>query len=946
MEGIIHNIIEKYKTRFEAYGEESGRNTFAGELNYYSGKIFYMVFIALAVMLAYIPYDYAIHRVLDLSIMVRVLSIPFCAALILLRFTRRFRYRPGILMMALVVYLFAGSSIRAAVNGPDTSMYIGAFAVILTLPVFAPFPLPFKITSTLCAFTAFVVITLLNGTDFSNAGIRYAVSDLLVAVVFSILLSFIQNRLRYLAWEQRQKLRNTLAELEHRDGLLQEANKAKSVFLANMSHEMRTPLNAIIGMAELALRENLPPAAREHNQTIKQEGASLLSIINNTLDYANIDTGEMEIVREKYLLSALIHDVVNIIRMRMLDAHLRLLVNIDGNIPCKLIGDITRIRQLLLYILDNAIKYTEKGYISFSINGTMADDHTVMLSVTITDTGRGIKEEDREKIFNRFMQPDTEKNNDAEGMGLGLAITKKLVNAMGGEISVVSQYGAGSMFTVTLPQEIYGEEKLASVEKPQDKKVLVFERRDPAADSITRTMENLGVNSSLVQNVPAFLAALRNNDYDFIFVAAQLFKKVEAEYAALKPDAKLVLFEEYGMTITSNNRDVVYTPIYSIPVATILNGYSGGIDGTSSGDSCARFVSPDTRVLIVDDIKTNLTVAAGLLLPYQMHVDVCESGLEAIEALGNYRYDLVFMDHMMPEMDGIETTLYLRDLGEGDPYYRDLPIIALTANALFGAREMFLENGFSDFLAKPIDTVRLNAVLEKWIPAEKRIALTEAPESGQELKLLKDAFVEGIDFAQGVKYNQSENQYLHVLRSYCSHTPGLLAQLRTFTGGVSRLNPAGLNPEGISPSGYTTIVHGIKSSSYAIGATAIGQKAEALEKAGRSGAFDYVARENLPFIAMIEALLPNIDRFLKTIDEAKADKQTAPYPDPVLLEKLLEAVRLYKNVTMEQTMRQLEAYQYETGGELVIWLRGQLDELEYDTIRTRLESLEPFENNI
>ncbi|MCL1956897.1 MAG: ATP-binding protein, partial [Fibromonadales bacterium] len=374
------------------------------------------------------------------------------------------------------------------------------------------------------------------------------------------------------------------------------ANKAKSKFLANMSHEIRTPMNAIIGMAELALRENMTSTLKEHVLTVKQAGTNLLSIINDILDFSKIENEKLEMVPSNYLFSSLINNVVNIIKPRIEESELKFDINIDSNIPNSLIGDETRIRQVLLNILGNAVKYTKKGFISLSASGEKTGD-TVLLTIEIADSGMGIKPKDLKKLFDEFVRMDMESKKGIEGTGLGLAIAKNLVKMMNGDISVKSEYGKGSTFTVKLPQKISTDELFDSIK----------------------------------------------ND---------------------------------NLTI--------------------------------------KFTATNAKVLVVDDIDANLKVAKGLMEPYKMQVDLCTSGAEAIEMVKTNSYDLVFIDHMMPDMDGVETTETIREI------YANLPIIALTANAVSGVREMFLENGFNDFISKPIDTVELNAVLEKWLPKEKQ----------------------------------------------------------------------------------------------------------------------------------------------------------------------------------------------------------------------------------
>ena len=285
------------------------------------------------------------------------------------------------------------------------------------------------------------------------------------------------------------------------------ASRAKSDFLAKMSHEIRTPMNAVTGMAELLLRGELNNEARLRVQDIKRASSNLIFIINDILDFSKIEAGRLEIVPVKYLLSSLINDVVSIIRMRLIEKPVRFFTNIDGSIPNGLVGDEVRLRQILLNLLSNAVKYTEKGYIGVNITREGRADGKIRLRIAITDTGHGIKTEDMTKLFGDFVQVDVNKSG-IEGTGLGLAITKRLCIAMGGDISVESEYEKGSTFTVFVSQDTHSPEPFAAVEEPEKKKVLVYEQRLVYANSVAWSLENMKVPNTIVDNAGAFAEAL------------------------------------------------------------------------------------------------------------------------------------------------------------------------------------------------------------------------------------------------------------------------------------------------------------------------------------------------------------------------------------------------------------------------------------------------------
>jgi signal transduction histidine kinase/HPt (histidine-containing phosphotransfer) domain-containing protein/FixJ family two-component response regulator len=538
-------------------------------------------------------------------------------------------------------------------------------------------------------------------------------------------------------------------------------NRTKSSFLANMSHEIRTPMNAITGMAELLMRTDLPDEAKGYAQDIKQAGNNLISIINDILDFSKIEAGKLEIVPVKYLLSTLVNDTVNIIHIRAAEKSVDFYTNIDGNIPNGLFGDESRMRQILLNLLSNAAKYTDKGNISLSITVSKREEKKVWLKFTVTDTGKGIKPEDREKLFGEFVQVDMNRNRNIEGTGLGLAITKRLCTLMGGDITIESEYGKGSTFTVIIPQDI--------------------------------------------------------------------------------------------------DSDQPFTTVVHCVSSPAENAHLSGI---------TRFTCPRARLLVVDDIVTNLKVAEGLLAPYGAVVDTCLTGPESIELVKHRGYDIVFMDHIMPEMNGIEATKLIREWektlsfteGETQRYLRkQIPIIALTANAVSGMREMFLAEGFNDFIAKPIDVAKLDDALDRWIPPEKKELKAAEPDSRGSGAAASIGDIPGIDTKSGIDMTGgSEAVYRTVLSAFCNDVQQRLQFLQNA-------------PEKASMNAFITQIHALKGAAAYIGAAEISSYAARLEEAGNAGNIVFLDENLSEFVCLLSELVNKIAAALEADKAGRAE---------------------------------------------------------------------------
>ena len=476
-----------------------------------------------------------------------------------------------------------------------------------------------------------------------------------------------------------------------------------------------------------------------------------------------------------------------------------------------------------------------------------------------------------------------------------------------------------------------------------------------------------------------------------------LIIRVEDSGIGIRPDEVKKLFSDYSQVDTSVNRTIEGTGLglsITKKIVKMMDGsitveseYGNGsvftakfkqryIDDSTIGEEVVKNLKnfrysgnkrrkksmlvrnkiPYARVLVVDDVQTNLDVARGMLRPYGMHIDCVSSGQEAINAISRekVKYDIVFMDHMMPDMDGIEATRIIREK-IGTAYARTVPIIALTANAIAGNEKMFLDKGFQAFISKPIDVMRLDSILNTWIPKkqpddallqtvnESETAGETSADTENNLNIINDFSVDGVDLIQGRERFVNETEYLNVIRSYYKHTPPLLEKMKTFSINSSftkrDIDASEISTAGISLHEYTRIAHSIKGASYSISANVAGSEAAELEAAARAGDVNKIITKNSAFITMMESLLKDLGKILQKAASLKKVQNEAPAPDTALLSQLLKATNEYKAFEMNQIIGELESYKYESGSELICWLRDQMDNLDYDAIRERLEAV-------
>lgn len=715
---------------------------------------------------------------------------------------------------------------------------------------------------------------------------------------------------------------------------IERATNLKSDFLANMSHEIRTPMNAIIGMAEMTLREDLTPAVREYVTQIKNSGKNLLNIINDILDFSKIESGKMEITMAEYEPMSLINDVATIIMSHIDQKNVQFIVDVSPDIPRELLGDSLRIKQILLDLASNAIKFTKNGYIILKIEPSWENEDEVILHTTIQDTGIGIKKSDMQKLFKSFQQVDSKRNRNLEGTGLGLAISQQLLHLMMGSIHVESEYGKGSKFSFQLPQRITSSKPSITLKQPLPKLVAGL-----IADQIFQAQLKKDIRRMKIDYLPldseADLPSIEDKNVDFLFIEHELFTATVENFVKNHPDITSVLVIGFKESLKEYlpNLLIAKKPIYSLNLSMLFNRESLYKNYTNITDEDYEFIAPEAQILIVDDNPVNLTVAEGLLKPLHLMIDTAQSGKEAINKVSNKRYDLIFMDHQMPDLDGIKTTHIIRRF---HAEYANVPIIAFSAQSSMEVEMMFLNEGLNDCVAKPFELRLMISTLKRWLPKDKIQKINDDTEYSikPETPAASLPAIEGMDLSAALKLLGSEKLLWDVLKDYYHIIRKKASRIRELEQAEDWKN-------------YVVEVHALKSASKQIGAIELASLAADLENAGneKNAALihQYTDQMLKLYLHLDELLAPYF-----TEDDTEPES-AKPIPSHLLQEAFSEMHAAIEDLDlnqMEAVILEMKPYYYEGWRkDYYDRLKEAVEELRVDVCESLLISWEQKEAN-
>lgn len=671
------------------------------------------------------------------------------------------------------------------------------------------------------------------------------------------------------------------------------AVRQNAEFLSNVSHELRTPVNMVIGISEVALGKELSPEIRNDILSIKMAGKRLSGQINNIIDYTESVEGTLTAVQESYMITSVVNDVVTMAALQNSSHNLELIFDMDPRVPSVLIGDAEKITHILRILVENSLKFTEEGGVCLSI-GFRRESYGINLLIDISDTGIGMTSSQLGQIVDDFYQADSGSRRYVGGLGLGIPIARGLLHSMGGFVHFESREQQGLQVHIAIPQGV--EDETPSIMVPNASRMCIAcyfrpekysrdEVRGYYDNMILHLVEGLGIEGYQAHNFEGLLKLQREHKLTHIFIAQAEYMGNAPYYEELAESVQVAVIADKDFVLDADSRLLVLRkPFFALSIVNLLSGQERDNKFEDAQAAGRRpFTCPGVRALAVDDEEMNLLVAKGVLGSYGMQVDTCSNGKAAIERCSQTAYDIVFLDHMMPGFDGVETLRRIREVNNG--IYKNLPVVALTANTLSGAREMFRNEGFSEFIPKPIERLVLERVLRRVLP-ESCIQYDMAPAAseepireaapggeGQAAKIAavlkeqpprEEAAAEETDTAQAYGSLVRAGINVSLGLDYCSGEEEFYREMLQMFHDQAQEKRAEIVSlyEGDNWKDYAIKVHALKSTSLTIGAEELSGRAKELERAGKEGDTEYI-RENHPLLLeMYGQVCESIEKYL------------------------------------------------------------------------------------
>ena len=724
---------------------------------------------------------------------------------------------------------------------------------------------------------------------------------------------------------------------------LEETNRRTEDFLTNVSHELRTPINAVTGISAVMLKREEDADKRKEIASIQEAGHRLFSQIEDILDYTEIDTGKMKVSKEPYVLLSLLNDVITGSQMLTEENAPEVIFDVDAKIPSALVGDARKIKKILRHLIDNAVRFTKKGGVYVRVY-TLTKPYGVNLCMEVSDTGIGIEKEDLEKITEKFFKSDGGKNRRTGGLGLGLPIVYGMVTVMEGFMQVDSNLNDGTTVTVSIPQAVADAAPGMVLENRTSLSLACYVRlekyeipkvREYYNEMISHLVTGLDVPLHRVSDLEELKKLVSVYRLTHLFVGREEYEESRQFLDSLDQDVEIIVVADERFALPDSGRvKLLNKPFYSFMIASVLNAEASG-DTEILKEK--RMLCPGVKVLVVDDEPMNRRVAEEIFKGYQMQVQTAESGRMAIDLCEREDFDLVFLDHMMPEMDGIETLKRLRKIHTDSG--RGLTVIAFTANAVSGAREMFLKEGFDEFVSKPIEYSEMEHVLRKVLPKSAIIWVDENIENIEkgDKNFEKDSRHEvvQINTKSALAYCKNDmNFYQELLHKFVVDADKKKSEIDHYLKREDYDN-------------YRIVIHALKSTAKMIGADALSELAQELEAAVQNKDIGYVREHHEEMLLEYSRV---VDRISETMDDKKNDtdkpiaKNEAEISGDELLERLTElkeglaAFEIDKSEAVISEMSET-VYMGKDVGEFLREVRKDVEDYEFREAKKKVEKL-------